>query len=68
MHKLINAILANAGELPEPLARLYAAAGVPVGQKIPMNKIDAAFAKMDMTIQARMRLKSQLHSLGVIVR
>jgi hypothetical protein len=64
----IKAALANAGLLPEPIARLYAAAGIAPGNKIPLDKIDAGLSKMDLSIAKRMELKSTLHRLGIIAR
>jgi hypothetical protein len=48
------------------LAKLYAAAGVAPGNKIPMDKIDAGLATMDLSIQKRLELKATLYKLGVI--
>jgi hypothetical protein len=52
----------------DELAKLYAAAGVQPGEKIPLNTIDAGLAKMDLSITKRMELKSTLHRLGIIAR
>jgi hypothetical protein len=52
--------------LPAPLERLLAAAGVAPGGKIPIAKIDAAFAKMDLSIKQRLKLKAELKHLGMI--
>jgi hypothetical protein len=48
------------------LAKLYAAAGCQPGSKIPLDKIDAGLANMDLNIQKRLELKATLYKLGVI--
>jgi hypothetical protein len=52
----------------DSIIKLYAAAGVTPGHTIPLDKIDAGLAKMDLSIQQRMTMKSTLHRLGVIAR
>jgi hypothetical protein len=58
----------NGSPLPEPITKLYAAAGIPVGQKISMHKIDAALGTMNLSITDRMKTKFLLANLGIIAR
>jgi hypothetical protein len=51
---------------PNSIVQLLAAAGLTPGDQIPMEKLDATFAKLGLTIKQRLEAKASLRHYKVI--
>jgi hypothetical protein len=52
--------------LPQKLEIMLAAAGIPAGEQIPLDKLDAAMATKNYSMATRLAFKAELGRLGLI--
>jgi hypothetical protein len=52
--------------IPPHITALLASAGIPPGAKIPTERVDAALATQNVTIQRRLAVKAELAHLNLI--